>query len=223
MGNGTETSTAAVLDFETGRRRRDHRSTCDEVRQQLESLLSGERQAAAWLYDTFAPGLFRRLAQRYGHLEGLDANDLLHDSYLFFLQHDAKVLRDFVERVAPEQQTPDRLERHLWDLACGVASNRRRSAARRDYRPLEQVTGSKQLEDNSQEKLLLERDELDRLDRCLEGHGSRLYLYFQLRYADGYSPSEIAKITGWSQKATYKLRQSLNEAVRYCAELLGLP
>lgn len=221
MAKGNE-STSELLDFETGRRRKQQEARTGEVHRRLLLLLAGDRRGGEWLYDAFAPALYRRLQSRYGHLGGLDANDILQDSYLLFLQRDAKVIRDFMNRVAVDEQTPARLESHLWDLACGVASNRRRSAALRRYQPLDSISDKKLLEDDAQERHLLDRDAVVRLDACLQSRGSRLYLYFKLRYRDGYTPAEIAKITGWSQKSTYKLRQSLNEAAEYCAELLGL-
>lgn len=213
-----------VLDFEARRRSQERRLARDEVHRQLTRLLAGDREAAGWLYDTFSPGLFRRLRRRYGHLEGIEPDDLLHDAFLFFFQREGKVLRDFMERVGLEEQTPARLERHLWDLACGVASNRRRSEALRDHRSLDaSPQHEREPDDDTQEKHLLHRDELARIDQCLAGRGTRLYLYYKLRYWDGYTPTEIAGIMGWSQKATYKLRQTLNEAVRLCAGLLGIP
>lgn len=223
MGKGNDSGTAELFDFETGRRRREREARRGEVHRRLHMLLAGNRRAAAWLYDTFAPSLYRRLRLRYGHVEGLDANDVLHDSYLLFLQRDAKVIRDFLDRVEPEMQTEARLESYLWDLACGVASNRRRSAAALPrHQSLDSVTDRELFEDHGQEGLLLDRDALARLDSCLQGRGSRLYLYFKLRFRDGYTPDEIVKMTGWSQKTTYKLRQDLNEAVRSCAEVLGI-
>lgn len=220
--DGNQSTSAEVLDFESGRQRRDRQAACAEVRGQLERLLDGDRVAAAWLYDSFSPSLFRRLRQRYAHLK-IDPNDLLHDAFIFYFQRDGKVLRDFLERVAPQDQTPGRLERHLWDLACGIASNHRRAAALRDSQSLEADGVGAELEDDRQEKLLLDRDELNRLDECLREGDSKLYLYYKLRYWDGFSPSEISAMTGWSRKVTYKLRQSLNEAVRECAERLGIP
>jgi len=39
---------------------------------------------------------------------------------------------------------------------------------------------------------------------------------------DNLTPEEIAQSTGWSRKATYKLKQTLNSEVQTCAEALGL-
>jgi DNA-directed RNA polymerase specialized sigma24 family protein len=213
-----------VLDFEARRRQHERRLACEETRRQLRRILSGDREAAGWLYDKFSPGLFRRLRRRYGHLEGIEPDDLLHDAFLFFFQREAKVLRDFLERVRPQEQTPARLERYLWDLACGVASNRRRSAALRGHQSLDSVPPRERAgADDAEERQLLDRDEAARIDECLAKRGARLYLYYKLRYWDGYTPTEISTIMGWSPKATYKLRQALNEAVRDCAEFLGIP
>lgn len=183
-------------------------------------IIDGDREAVAWLYDTFAPVLFRRLRARYGYPGGLDAEELLHDAFVFFLQHDARVLSQFLSRTAPGEQTPVTLERHLWDLACGVASNRRRERSRR---PEVALLDADSIGDNGDpaDKSLKE-DMLLRLDACLRQRNARVYLYFTLRYLDGLSPEQIAQTTGWSRKATYKLRQALNEAVSECAQQLNL-
>ena len=60
------------------------------------------------------------------------------------------------------------------------------------------------------------------LDECLSESGERLYLYYKLRYRDGLTPQQVSRAAGWSMKATYKLKQKLNEAVERCAELLGI-
>ncbi|MEM9592939.1 MAG: hypothetical protein AAGD06_01660 [Acidobacteriota bacterium] len=191
----------------------------------LTSLVAGDRSAAEWLYDTFAPGLHRRIRGRYGGFPGVDADDLLQDAFVFYFQRDAKVLRDFLERVEPHRRTQGRLERHLWDLACGLAANRRRAAAvRKDTRSLtdDGETAPEVAVDDGSEDRLLDRDQLKRLDRCLVGRGRRLAIYYRLRFWDGYGPAEISEMTGWSMKATYKLRQALGEAVGACLRLLGL-
>lgn len=219
MNRDGASSTANVVDFAARRRR----GSCREVGRTLRCLLEGDRAAAAWIYDTFADRLYRRLRRRYGYPGGLDPDDLLHDAFIFYFQNDGKVLRDFLERVPPEKQTRERLERHLWDLACGVASNRRRSASLRDHWSLDE-NPVEPADDRapSLEERAVGRDQLARLDRCLEGQNGRVYLYYRLRFWDGHTPNEIAEIMGWSTKATYKLRQALNEAVRFCAESLGI-
>jgi DNA-directed RNA polymerase specialized sigma24 family protein len=193
---------------------RDH-----EIHQRLRRLVAGDQSAAAWLYDTFASRLFRRLELRYGYPGGLDAEDLLHDAFVSFFQHDARVLRRFLELVPAAEQTVARLERHLWDQACGLAANRRRSKARATVVPLgrNEVAPSP-----SAETAVIDRDRLAQLGTCIEKQGTRIYLYFKLRFDDGLKPAEISRLTGWSNKATYKLKQSLTQAVRQCAEQLGL-
>src|SRR5262245_57636388 len=89
-----------------------------EIGARLEALLAGNRDAAAWLYDSFGSALHRRLAARYGGWPGFEANDLLQDAFVFFFQNRGKVLRDFLDRTGPGERSPARLERHLWDLAC---------------------------------------------------------------------------------------------------------
>jgi DNA-directed RNA polymerase specialized sigma24 family protein len=196
-----------------------------QIGARLEALLAGDRGAAGWLYDSFAPGLHRRLSARYGGFPGCETDDLLQDAFLFYFQKNGKVLRDFLERTGPAERGAARLERHLWDLACGLASNRRRSAGRAGRlhslddpdAPLGEPAAAEASEEGQ-----VERDLLERLRACLEGHGQRLALYFRLRFADGFSPQEVAALTGWSMKATYKLKQALEEGLAACARALGL-
>jgi len=190
----------------------------DDLLDRLRRVAAGDREAAAWLYDSFAPSLFRRLRRRYEPL-GLDSEDLLQDSFALYFRDDAKVLRDFLERTAGGGATRQALERHLWDLACGVAANARRTAWRRRAVPLPELplsTGA------AAESRALARDTLRRLEACLREGNRRVVLYYALRFRDGLTPAEVARVTGWSSKATYKLRQSLNEAVRECAERLRI-
>lgn len=189
----------------------------NRVTHRLRALIAGDRSAAAWLYDTFATTYFARLRRRYPYV---DPEDLLHDAFVFFFRNDCKVLRDFDERVPPEAQTRQALDRHLWGLVCGLVTNRRRSAAFLRWRPMpESEEASPQ---PSAESTVIERDRLEQLDACLEESGDRLYLYFKLRYREDLSPGEISQATGWSRKATYKLKQSFSRAVRLCAERLGI-
>ncbi len=190
------------------------------VYQQLQGVVAGEQEAAAWLYDTFAPKLFRRLSMRYGYPGGLDAEDLLQDAFIFFFQNEFRVLRNFLERNAEERATEPVLERYLWDLACGVASNKRRSNSLRKVVPLN--PGDTEPVIPRAESTVVDRDQLEQLDRCLAGGNPRVYLYFKLRYYDGNTPEEIAQITNWSRKATYKLKQALNEALGLCVDSLKL-
>lgn len=190
----------------------------DALFDRLRRVAAGDRDAAGWLYDTFAPGLFRRLRRRYEPL-GLDPEDLLQDAFAFYLQNDAKVLKDFLTRAERGGGSRRALERHLWDLACGVAANARRTAWRRRVVPLGErpVVGGA-----GTERSTLARDMLHRLEACLREGNRRVVLYYSLRYRDGLTPAEVARATGWSTKTTYKLRQSLNEAVRGCAERLRI-
>ncbi|MEM1183001.1 MAG: hypothetical protein AAGM22_31960, partial [Acidobacteriota bacterium] len=71
------------------------------------------------------------------------------------------------------------------------------------------------------EQEALDRDRLERLADCIERANARVFLYFSLRFRDGLAPEEIVTVTGWSKKATYKLKQRLNDAVEVCAEALG--
>lgn len=188
-----------------------------DLAERLRAAITGDSSAVTWLWDTFAGPLFRRLRQRYGHPGGLDPEDLLQDAFVFYLQHDARLLRRFLEQVPSDQQTPSRLERYLWDLACGLASNRRRSRARSNIVP---IVGDHISPTPGAERSTVERDRLRRLLDCLEHTGSRLFLYFKLRFEDGLAPREIARVTGWSMKSTYKLRQSLDQAVEDCRRTL---
>lgn len=192
----------------------------NEVHEQLRRIVEGDREAAAWLYDSFASDLFRRLRQRYGRTGGLDPEDLLQDAFTFYFQRDAKVLSDFLKRQPPGGASRESLAGHLWDLACGVASNRRRSAWGRRVVPLADT--ERAAPEPDAEEGTMARDALERLDRCLRAGRARVYLYFKLRYVDALTADEVATVTGWSMKATYKLRQVLNEAIRRCAERLGL-
>ena len=187
-----------------------------DVQEQLHRILTGDRSAAAWLYDTFSPYLFRRLSQRYGDLS---SEDLLQDSFVLFFQNDYRVLRRFLDRVPAPERTGSRLERYLWDQACGVATNRRRSRAARHDVPLP-AAAEVSIEPTA-ERRSIDRQRLARLDGCLKGGSRRAYLYFKLRYVDGYAPREISRITGWSQKATYKLKQVFSSLLERCLELLG--
>ncbi len=190
------------------------------VRHRLTGILEGDREAAAWLYDTFAPRLFRRLKQRYAYPGGLDGEDLLQDSFLFFFQNGGRVLRRYLDKVPAREQTASHLETYLWDLACGVASNRRRSAFHR--RVVSLFDRHDIPLDPLAERHAIDRDTLERLETCLKEGRERVFLYYTLRYRDGLSPEEVTRVCGWSRKATYKLKQILDKAVTACAKLLGL-
>lgn len=188
------------------------------LHEDIRRVASGDRDATAWLYDTFAPRLLRRLGARYGPL-GLDGEELLHDAFVFYLQHDARVLRALLTRHADQPLNEFDVHTYLWDLACGVASNRRRALRRASVVPLR---GDALRGPDGTASAAFDRDLLERLDRCLSGKNSRVYLYFKLRYVDGLDPHEIARCTGWSRKATYKLREAFNSALSDCASRLEI-
>ena len=192
----------------------------EAVAERLRRLVAGDPRAAAWLYDTFAPRLYRRLRGRYGHLPGIDPQDLLQSAFLFYLQNDCRVLRSFLEQTSPAEVTADALMRRLWDLACGLASNQRRAAR---ARPQLTDLGEALAETGPTiERRLSERQTLSRLAACLARRGRRLHLYFCWRYGDGLTPREIAAVAGWSRPETYRLREALNRALAACAAELGV-
>lgn len=186
------------------------------VEEKLERISKGDPEATAWLYDSFAPRLARRLRSRYPDLDA-ELEDLVQDVFVLFLRPEGDLVRAFLDRHPP---TRSALERRLWDLGCGLASNRRRSARHQRVVYLDDRDRSDPIPDA--ERRAVHRDRLERLDTCLQKGNPRVYLYFKLRYRDGLSPEEIAQATGWSRKATYKLKQSLNQEVKACAEALGL-
>ena len=187
------------------------------VQQMLWRIVQGDEAAAAWLYETFAGRLRRRLGMRY---RGLDADELVQEAFVSYLRNDAALIRRAIDRLPEGEGQEARLERYLWDLACGLATNQRRSASHRRVVQLGPV--ERRAEESGPEEESVARDLLVRLDACLRGRGDRVYLYFKLRFVDGLQPREIATSTGWSMKATYKLRQALNEAVAACSEELGI-
>ena len=185
-----------------------------------ERLAAGDPAAVAWLYDHAAPGLYQRLRRRYGYPGGPDAADLLQETFLLCLRDGARLLRTFAAGQPAGAPALPAFQRYLWDQACGLAANARRSVWSRRVSPLPEAPLA--AAEPPAERSAISRDALERLDGCLAGWGERLYLYFKLRYVDGLTPDEIAAGTGWSKKATYKLKQALNEAVEQCAGQLGL-
>ncbi len=190
----------------------------ETIRSEIRRILAGDRAAIAWLYDTFAPRLLRRLGLRFGAIP--DREDLMQDTFLYLLGHDGRALARFLERTAPDEQTDSAFERFLWSAACGLASNRRRSLLRHPTAPIDEHR--ELLPTPGGEDRAIARDALERLGECLYQNGERFYLYFQLRYRDGLKPAEIVRATGWSRKKTYKLKQSLDEALGRCVEALEL-
>lgn len=191
-----------------------------EARELAERLAAGDREAIAWLYDEVAPDLYRRLLRRYGYPGGPDAADVLQETFLLCLRDGARLLRGVIAGQPAGTPALPALRHYLWDLACGVAANVRRSVWSRRVQPMPEapVTAG----EPGVERSAVARQALQRLDGCLRQQGERLYLYFKLRYADGLTPEAIAAATGWSKKTTYKLRQSLNEGVQRCLDRLGL-
>lgn len=195
----------------------------DSILSLVSRILAGDRAAVAWLYDTFAPRLLRRLVRRFGAIRGLDAEDLLQDTFIYLLSHDGRALGRFRTRHTDAAPEPQDLEHFLWSAACGIASNRQRSLRRRPAAALsEREVAHAPSASAGGESPALARDALERLGACLFRSGDRLHLYFQLRYLDGHKPAEIARITGWSMRVTYKLKQALDAALEGCVEELEL-
>lgn len=190
-----------------------------DVDNKLRCIAAGDSVAAAWLFDAFASPLYRRLRRRYGYLGSTEVDDLLQDTFLQALRGRGRVLLRWLER-QPAQPDEPALERYLWDLACGLATNRRRAASRSNVVSIE--TATPLAEGPRAERALLGRDVLAKLDACLKESNARTYLYYQLRYVDGLTPDEIAQTTGWSKKSTYKRKQILDEAVERCADRIGI-
>ena len=195
-----------------------HVAAC--LTERVQQLVAGEDEARRWLHDTFATRLRRRLRGRYARHRGMDVEELLQDAFLFFYQQASRTFGRFLDEVPLEERSEARLDGYLWDLACGIASNRLRAARRRpvSFAPL--ADDAADPEDG--ERRALDRDLLARLAACLKRAGSRAFLYYTLRFVDGFTPDEIARATGWSRKATYKLRLVLDGAIDRCAQRLGL-
>lgn len=188
-----------------------------DVRGVLRGLEGGDPAVVQALWERFAPRLLRRLRSRYPYL---DAEDLLQESFVRYLRDDSALLRRFPGRGESAADLERELERYLWDHACGVAANARRRSDNSPVRPLDEVRG--RVERRTPERSSLGVDLLRKLDGCLRGRGARVYLYFKLRYHEGWAPREIAAMTGWSMKVAYRLKRQLDEAVRECARSLGV-
>ena len=187
--------------------------------EQLRGIIEGDERARRWLHETFGPRLHRRLRGRYARYRGLDVEELFQDAFLFFYQQAPRTFGRFLEEFSLEVRTESRLDGYLWDLACGIASNRLRAARRR---PVLAAVVDDTVDPVDVERRTLHRDVLGRLKACLKRAGSRAFLYYKLRFVDGFTPEEIARATGWSRKATYKLRLALDGAIDQCARRLGL-
>src|SRR5262249_14699193 len=191
----------------------------ESLEARLRRVVAGADDAKMWLYDAYAGRLFRKLAARYG-MHGYNPEDLLHDAFVFYFQHDCRVIAAFLERNSDRPITEELVERYLWDLAGGVVANERRARRKDSLRALE--TSGIASETPGPERAALSRDLLAQLADCIQEHGRRVFLYSRMRYVDGLEPEEIATVTGWSTKATYKLKTKLNETLARCAERLGL-
>ena len=184
-------------------------------------LAAGDPAAVAWLYDRVAPDLYQRLRRRYGFAGGPDAADLLQETFLLCLRDGCRLLRGCLAGQAPEAPALPLLQRYLWDLACGLAANARRSVWTR--RVVAMPAAPLAAPEPPAERSAVSRDALARLDGCLEGSGERLYLYFKLRYVDGLDPGRDRRRDRVVEESdTYKLKQALNEAVERCVGKLGL-
>jgi DNA-directed RNA polymerase specialized sigma24 family protein len=176
------------------------------------------RDAGTLLYDTFSPRIFRRLGQRYPHLSAADREDVVQETFLVVLRHEARLLASFLAQ-APAALSEAALERFLWDQACGIASNRRKSSWRR---LIPFPAGLEPVSRRQEEAAAIDRDLLRQLDACILANDPRAHLYYKLRYRDGLSPQEIVQMIGWPRRSTYRLRQTLDKVLRRCAEKLGL-
>lgn len=190
------------------------------VEQRLRRIIAGDREAALWLYDTFAPRLFRRLDRRYARPAGLDPNDLLRDAFVFFLQNDARVLATFLRRHAGREHSAAVLERYLWAQACSVVQVHPRLRSSRETTPiseLEEAPGSPAPGHD-----LLSAAQRQRLDRCLHYADAQLYLDYKLRYSDGLSGEQAAKVAGWSVEEAAARHEALRATALRCVERLGI-
>ncbi|ANM29816.1 hypothetical protein ABI59_09840 [Acidobacteria bacterium Mor1] len=189
------------------------------VAESLRAIVAGSERAKAWLYEQFAPRIYRRILGRYGRARWLDPDDLLQDTFVSALQRDAQVFRALLDKGGGEI-TAARVERMLWNIACGLTANRRRSKAR-----LPQILHPEYelgTPDEDPESQGVDRAMLERLAQCIQRKGGRIYLYYRLRYVDGYTPEEISTLTGWSRKVTYNLKLALNRALERCSQQLKL-
>lgn len=191
----------------------------EALRSTIHDILAGDRDAIGWLYDTFAPELARRLGARFAGF-GLDGHDLLHDTFVYVLAEEGRVLRRFLDQTSVDRCDEEALRRFLWNAACGIASNRRRSVLRHPAVAVDEHRDA--VTEGGPERWSLARDALSKLAACLFRRSASYALYFQLRYVDGLTPAEVVASTGWSKKKTYKLKQTLDDALDRCVELLGL-
>ncbi len=193
-----------------------------DIPEVLRKIAAGDPGAKAWLYDTYAGELQRKLSFRYG-VHALDPEELLQDSFVYFYQHDGRVLSAFLDRHPPPQQTAEQLRTYLWDLACGVASNRLRDRrTRRRNLPESGRDLSLVVADSDPEQEHIARDQMRRFADCIAEKGEQIQLYFALRFVDGLTAEEIAGVTGWPIEQVYRLRVRLGAAADDCAMRLQM-
>ena len=193
-----------------------------DIAARIEGIASGDPVDRAWLYDTFAPVLERRIRGRYGGDPNLDPQGLLHDLFVWCFRDDAAVLQLFLQRNPGALQSESRLRGYLWGLISGLVSNHRRSSRRApELSSLDQAPMPHPAPGDPEQQQA-ERDAALRLLDCVQGAGSRLYAYLALRFVEGLTPDEIAQVMGWEKSRTYGMRASLNNAVKRCVEKLGL-
>lgn len=193
-----------------------------EFSNRVRKIVEGDQAAKEWLYDTFGGSLFRRLGARYRQ-RGLDPEELLHDAFVFYFQNDGRVIAQYLSHTPVEDQDEESLDHHLWNLACGVATNRLRSRKlRRRFATDSDIDDLPEPGSAHPEMEIVDRDLIDRFGDCLRGHGDRLFTYYALRFRDGMTAEEIGAATGWSMNEIYALRTKLNHAAEKCAEVLRM-
>jgi DNA-directed RNA polymerase specialized sigma24 family protein len=188
----------------------------------LRQIAVGDPTAKAWLYDTYASGLQRKLSFRYG-VHALDPEELLQDAFVAFYQHDGRVLLNFLDRHPPAEQTVEQLRVYLWDLACGVASNqlRDRRTRRRNLPESDRDLGDVGVGSDAEDRHIA-RDQMRRFVDCIAEKGAQIQLYFALRFVDGLTAEEISRVTGWPIAQVYRLRVRLGAAADECATRLQM-
>ena len=77
-----------------------------EAQEIAERLAAGDRATIAWLYDSIAPDLYRRLRRRYEYPGGPDAADLLQETFLLCLRDGARLLRGSGWRICRPARPP---------------------------------------------------------------------------------------------------------------------
>ena len=181
------------------------------LRHRLEGVIAGDAGSCQWLYQEFAGRILRRLRQRYKHSVDLEPEDLLHEVFLFYFRRADRIFRRFLDRKHDPHPTIATFERYLWDQACGVAANYRRSA--RNGPLLVELTRD-HCDPAATERRIVDCDRCRVIGRALQAGDSQVYLYFKLRFVEGLSPSEIGAVTGWNRPVIYNLRLRLVRTVQ---------